>query len=310
MANFNSNISSNAILKQLEEKAQEAQKKENVAFDPKNYLNVRLAPNELEKTLTIRLLPSTPDSDTPFTKVHMHSIKVNKEIQESGWKTFVCPTNNHMGDDCPFCALSSEAYKQMKLASSESEKNKYKEISTVNRVKTMWVVRCIERGHENEGVKFWLMPDSKDGAYAKIIALWTARWKKGQERGTVNNIFDLNEGKDIDVTVKRSADGKSVFSVVDSDERTPLTTDFDQGMAWINDPKKWSDVYKVKPVDYMEIIACGGVPVFDKEKNKYVDKNEALTEKEAEQRLFEANVEEIPLEFGTATGISSNDMPF
>lgn len=308
MSNFNSNISSDAILKQLEEKAQEQQKKETVAFDPKNYLNVRLAPNEMEKTLTIRLLPSTSESDTPFTKVHMHSIKVNKEIQESGWKTFVCPTNNHMGDECPFCSMSAEAYKLMKLATNPSEKNKYKEISTINRVKTMWVVRCIERGHEQEGVKFWLIPDSKDGAYAKIMALWTARWKKGQEKGVVNNIFDLNNGKDIDVTVKRSSDGKSVFSVVDSDERTPLTTDYEQGLSWINDTKKWSDVYKVKPFEYMEIIACGGVPVFDKEKNKYVDKNDALAENEEEQRLAESNADEIPTEYGTVTSV--NDMPF
>lgn len=307
MSNFNSNISSEAILKQLEEKAQAQQKKETVAFDPKNYLNVRLAPNEMEKTLTIRLLPSTAESDTPFTKVHMHSIKVNKEIQESGWKTFVCPTNNHMGDECPFCSMSTEAYKLMKLATNPSEKNKYKEISTINRVKTMWVVRCIERGHEQEGVKFWLIPDSKDGAYAKIMALWTARWKKGQEKGVINNIFDLNNGKDIDVTVKRSSDGKSVFSVVDSDERTPLTNDFEQGLSWINDSKKWSDVYKVKPFEYMEIIACGGVPVFDKEKNKYVDKNDALAEKEEEQRLSESNAEEIPAEFASPI---NNDMPF
>jgi hypothetical protein len=60
-----------------------------VAFDTKNYLNVRLDPGQTEKTLKIRLLPF-PDTKTPFLHIHMHTIKVPKEISASGWKSYVC----------------------------------------------------------------------------------------------------------------------------------------------------------------------------------------------------------------------------
>lgn len=294
MSNFNTNITVDDVKRQLELENQKKVFTNVTAFDPKNYLNTRLGTNETSKTLTIRLLPPSAQGGIPFTKVHMHTIKVNKEISESGWKTFVCPIHNGMGDDCPFCALADSAKTAMKETANEREKEKYKEIANLNRAKEMWVVRCVQRGHEEDGVKFWLIPNSKDGAYAKIMNVWQTRWNKGVERGVENNIFDLNNGKDLDVTITKSADGKNVVSVVDSDERTPLTTDYELGMKWLNDSKKWSDVYRVKPFEYMKIVCCGGVPVFSKEKNCYVDKNEELAEKEAEA---ESNLTEQKVDY-------------
>lgn len=60
-----------------------------VAFDTKNYLNVRLDKGETEKTIKIRLLPF-PDTKTPFLHIHMHTLRVPKEISASGWKSYVC----------------------------------------------------------------------------------------------------------------------------------------------------------------------------------------------------------------------------
>lgn len=280
MSNFNVNITPNDVMNQLEK---ENQKKVFTTFNPNNYLNTRLSANETSKTLTIRLLPPNSQGGFPFEPIHMHTVKVSKEVSESGWKNFVCPTHNHMGNACPFCSLSEEAKKMKNSTSNEQEKKRYQEIETLNRAKQMWVVRCIERGHEDDGVKFWLVPNSKDGAYAKIMGVWNTRWKKAQEKGQVNNIFDLNNGKDLDVTITRSADGKTVFSIVDADEKTPLTDDFNKGVEWINDTKKWSDVYRVKPYEYMEVVASGGVPVFSKDKNKYVDRDEENAEKKEKE---------------------------
>lgn len=279
MSSFNVNIDSSAVEKLFETTAQT--KTYQTVFDPKNYLDTRLGDNETSKTLTIRLLPISKEGGIPFEKVHMHTIKVSKEIAPSGWKTFVCPVHNHMGDKCPFCIVAEEARKMRFSVRSEQEKQKYKEIENGNRAREMWVARCIERNHEEDGVKFWLMSGAKDGPYAKIMNVWKTRMDKAKAKGQINNIFDLNNGKDLDITISRSSDGKNVISIVDSDEKTPLTEDFDLGVKWIEDTKKWSDVYRVKPYEYMEVIVNGGVPVYSKEQGKYIDRDES--KKEAEE---------------------------
>ena len=213
MSNFTTNINPDEVIEQLEK---ENKVKVFTAFNPKNYLNDRLEPNETTKTLTIRLLPPNADGGFPFTKVHMHTIKVNKEIQSSGWKQFVCPIHNKLGDSCPFCEVSEQAWKTRSQVTSESEKKKYQEIANLNRAKESYVVRCIERGHEEDGVKFWLVSGSKDGPYNQIMGIWQTRWKKAQERGKINNIFDLNEGKDLEITITRTVDGKKSIKIVDN----------------------------------------------------------------------------------------------
>ena len=42
---------------------------------------------------------------------------------------------------------------------------------------------------------------------------------------------------------------------------------------WINDPKKWTDVYSCKSYDYLEVVASGKVPVYSKLLGRYVDKD-------------------------------------
>ena len=71
-------------------------------------------------------------------------------------------------------------------------------------------------------------------------------------------------------------------------------------MAWINDPKQWNEVYTVKPYEYMAIVVNGGVPVFDKNQNKYVDSQEKAEEdkKAAEEELKE-NLTEHTKDFST-----------
>lgn len=308
MNNFNTNIKTDDVIKQIEA---ENQKKNFVTFDVRNYLNTKLNPNEASKTLTIRLLPSTPEGGFPFQKVHMHSIKVNREVSSSGWKTLPCLVENGFEEQCPLCELSKEAFRMETLATSDSEKKKYHEIATSNRARTMYIVRCIERGHESDGVKFWLMSGAKDGPYSKIMSVWTTRYNKALKKGETMNIFDLNEGRDLEITIKRSTDGKNVYSVVDDDDNSPLTTDYELGMSWINDTKKWTDVYKVKPYEYMEILSSGDIPEFDKQQNKYVGR---LAKQEADDGTEEPmEHEEMPEYDGHTTAVNPNyedDLPY
>lgn len=287
---FDVNIDSDAVREQYE-KEQVVEKPRKTQFDTKNYLQARLDENEQTKTLTIRLLPFSPKGGSPFFKVHMHTVRVNKEVSPRGWKTFVCPTKNKkdgqvMGERCPFCDLSAKA-KELKFKSlDEPTKKKYGDIEFMNKAKESWIVRCIERGHEEDGVKFWLFASSKkkDGVYDKIMNLANQRAASAAKKGNKYSIFDLNNGMDLIITLTRTSDGKTSVQVIDEGMPSPLTDDFDLGMKWINDPKQWNDVYTVKSPEYMEIIAGGGVPVYNKDLGRYVDKEESVKVKEEADR--------------------------
>ena len=295
------NIDADAVAEQYaKEHATTTTTKKKTEFNEKNYLQARLKPGEKSKSLTIRLLPFSPEGGSPFKKVFIHTVKVNKELSPGGWRTFVCPTHNKMGDKCPFCAVSAEAKELRHNAPTEVEKKKYGDIEFMNRSKAAWIVRCIEREHEEDGVKFWLFNDSakKDGVYDKILNIYFERKKAAEKKGKDSNIFDLNEGKDLIITLTKDDNGKTVTKIVDDEDKTPLTESYEQGIAWINDPKQWTEVYTVKPYEYMSIVIQGGVPVYDKEKGHFVDKNERIeAEKEAEAQRIEEELTKPSIDF-------------
>ena len=321
MSNFNVNISIEDVLNQKEQETVKFKPK--TVFNEKNYLQARLANGEKTKEMTIRLLPFNQQETIPFHKVHMHTVRVSKEVSPSGWKTFPCPVKNKLGDSCPFCEMAEAAKEKKKTATLEQEKKKWNEIEFTYSSKDMWIVRCIERGHEEDGVKFWLFPHSKkqQGVYDKINNIAATRYKKGLTQGKINNIYDLNEGKDLVLTISKDSMDKTQINIADDDSYTPLTSDFEKGLSWINDEKKWEEVYTVKTYDYMSVIVEGGTPVFSKEKNTYVNKEEAKKESDA---AIDANLDRITVDyskepeqvFGTAVQTSSSssfdddDLPF
>lgn len=244
-------------------------------FDVKNYLQAKLDPSETKKQLCIRLLPFSKDEPSPFKKVYAHMVKVNPLVSKSGWKQLICPTHNGKGDKCPLCEASKMAYNKRDQTTDEVLKKRYSDYASEFRVKEMWIARCIERGHEEDGPKFWMFADSrkKTGIYDSMMNSYQIRRDTFKQQGTNYNIFDLNCGEDFFVMVNRNPDGKTSTTVMAAGVQTPLTTDFDLGNKWINDEKKWDDVFTIKPYDYMKIIAEKGQPVFDKEKQCYVNKS-------------------------------------
>ena len=298
--NFSVNIDTNAVNEQYDEEQRRITQSK-TQFSEKNYLQVRLNGSETQKTLRIRLLPFSPEGGTPFKKVFVHKVKANKEVSSSGWKTFVCPTHNKkdgvpMGDSCPLCNLSQKAKELKDNTSDINTKKKYGDIEFTNKVKEMWIVRCIERDHEEDGVKFWLFNSSKkkDGVYDKIMNLSKIRHEAAKRKGNEYSIFDLNNGLDLYVTVTKTSDNKTSIQIADEGIPSPLTDNYELGMSWINDDKKWYDVYTVKPYDYMMIVATGGVPIFDKNLNKYVNKQEmdAIKSEAEKERISENLVQE------------------
>ena len=286
--NFNTNIEVEAVLDQLRAEQEKKLRSGQFArseYNPKRYLQASLRKDEQTKQMVIRLLPFSNDGGSPFHKVHMHTVRVNTEVASSGWKTISCPSKNQESPqdqkECPFCATAAQARQMAKSELDDAKRKRLSDIAFANTASEMWIVRCIERGHEDEGVKFWLFPNPKNGGiYQTIMNIYSTRKEAGERRGEVRNIFDLNNGKDLIVTIKRGADGKRKIDIVDDDDFTPLTTDINLGNSWINDSTKWTELYPFKRADYMSVLVQGGVPYFDKETNSYINKEDYVAKAE------------------------------
>lgn len=276
-----------------------------VVFDTKNYLNVRLAAGETSKTLRIRLLPF-PDTRTPFLHIHMHTIRVPKEISDSGWKSYVCLEKTEgldvdtFGDKCPFCEKARKMYKEAKNESDPLKKENLRSKGKENLSNEFVVMRCIERGKEDEGVKFWKtkIHQDKGDPYNLICTLAETRkaeWladpeNKGKDPREAN-ILSINEyGYDLQITIKKKSEigknGKMVektsYQVTDAKKPCALSDDPEQTKNWILDAKKWFEVFVPKSYDYLTIVMDGKLPWYDREQKKWVPR-EKMEEKKNEE---------------------------
>ncbi len=266
-------------------------------FNEKNYLNVRLDEKngETQKTLTIRLLPMDLETGNPFVKVHMHNVHVPKEVSKSGYKSYICLSKNKdidhetYGNKCPFCELNQSAYQESLKESDPIKKKNFQDISIANKSNEAVIVRCIERGKEDEGVKFWkfnLRRDKTD-PYNAIINLYNMRKEEGERAGQVLNILDIYNGRDLNVTI---TEGNAAPQILDASLSTPLSKDEEQMKKWIYDEKKWQDVFSTKPYEYLSLISQMKIPWYDREQGKWVDKEEIDAKKQAQvDQVDEAN---------------------
>jgi hypothetical protein len=312
--------------------------KKNGTFDAKNYLNTRLSDGEEEKTITIRLLPMDLETGNPFVVIHTHNVKVPSTMVKPGekpYKSYIClaknPGINHekYGSKCPFCEINREAYNESTKTTDPQLKKHYQEISIANLSREAVICRCIERGKEDEGVKFWkfnLRADKTD-PYNQIVKLATLRKEEAERKGKVNNILDIYDGRDLNVTI--TAEGTSAPTVVDDSDRSPLSENEELMKKWIFDSKKWQDVFTCKPYEYLALVSEMKTPWFDKSNNVWVDKNEydgvnksAIAEADAEIIAAKAAVasvvtnsnvqvdDEKKKKFITNITLNDDDMPF
>ena len=292
------NISADAI---EEDSKETTQVRETKIFDEKNYLDVKLGKGETSKELKIRILPADLETGSPFKTIHMHSIHLSPEVSSTEWKYYVCLEktddidHEKYGNKCPFCELNREAYKKKVEAGKAGdvvEEERWKKISLENRASEVCVLRVIERGHEEDGPKFWKFNVRTDGKDPKnlIKELYKSRKQESidvamEENGGVlpegfvpENILDLDNGKDLKVTISAvfDKDGKPTkktsVSIVDYGKNKPLTSDDELRDKWVYDEKVWSDVFVVKPYEYLSIILDGESPFYDKDLKKWVSK--------------------------------------
>ena len=304
---YQPNISLDAI--EEESRFDGEPKQTKTTYDVKNYLNTRLATGETSKTITIRILPSSPENSNPFTHVHFHSFTLNAE-QMKGMKSttknksFVCLNKKYnptiditLGERCPFCEKAHELYEKandesLRMEEREmyrKEANKYLHGDNV-------IIRCIERGKESEGVKFWKIHSRRDGSdpYHKILNIVKKRNEESlAATGQKKNILDLYNGRDFTLTITPGNNNKGVaIDVIDAGIETPLSRDNNEIMTWVNDPKRWDNVYGCKPTDYLELVVNGKVPWYDKNNRCWVDGAQMMNKMDEQRASADAAIVE------------------
>lgn len=297
-------------------------------FDTKNYLNVRLDVDkgEFSKELRIRILPVDATHNKPVTIIKMHSVKVPTEVSPSGFKSYTCveKTNgidhSKHGDKCPFCEESRRLYEESKKVSDPQQAKELRKASTSLFPQDVAIIRCIERGKEDEGVKFWkvnLRGDRQD-PWNQIFSIYKTREKDSIEDAKIENggvvpegfepmnILDLYKGKDLKVLIEAKMQegkptNKTSVKVIDCGNPMPLTKDKETFEKWVKDPKVWSDVFTIKPYDYLSVILDGGIPWFDRTSNTWVKKSDYTEVKERA-------IKEVEEQYKSA--MSEDDKPF
>lgn len=247
----------------------------------KTYLDTRVPDGAKERKITIRLLPMNLTTGEPWVRIYTHSVKLTPEQQKflhSKFKTYVCVRKSpdidpKFGSRCPFCEFNSKSYND---AQNEPDPNRKKSLiqqSLDYKAKETIVVRCIERGKEDEGVKFWKFNTRKDlsDPYHSILNLYHQRAKEGADNGMNVNILDIYSGRDLTITFK-TGEPVPPPTIIDAGISTPLSRDQELMRKWIFDEKKWQDVFPVKPYEYTSLILNERIPWFDNEKKLWVDK--------------------------------------
>lgn len=246
-----------AMLEQYKNNSATYEKKPAKEYDLKNYFTTHLPDKQKDTMKKVRILPTT-DGTTPFKEVYGHKVQVDGE-----WKTYTC-LKHEKNQDCPFC----EAYDVLRATGKEQQKEAAKKYSA----KKMYVVKVIDRDNESHGVKFWRFNHDyrKQGILDKIYGVLQATGK---------DITDPKTGRDLLVVIARDQNNRPTVQTITHLDPAPLNENKAIADAWLSDDRTWEDVYAIKPYDFLEIIVKGGIPAWDKEAKKFVDKA-SLKEKE------------------------------
>jgi len=239
-----------ALLSQYEETTKP---RSNNKYDLKNYFTTHLADGINSGEKRIRIIPALEGENTPFAIMHGHRFKL-----DTSWKTFPCLKNNDEHEECPFC----EARTILLKTGKDTDKEKAKQYSS----RKFFVTKVIDRDNEADGPKFWRFAENykKEGTYDKIYSLYKALKR---------DIANPDTGMDLIVNIARNDKGyPTVQGVVPLTEGV-ISENAELKTSWLADARTWRDVYSVRTYEYLEIVVRGGMPYYDKENNKWVDKN-------------------------------------
>lgn len=224
----------------------------------KRYFTTVLPKGSKGEERRIRILP-TKDGGSPFVEVYFHEVQVDGK-----WVKLYDPKQE--GKRSPL----NEVHDSLMQTGVESDR----ELARNYRSRKFYIVKVIDRDHENDGVKFWRFKHNHkgDGVIDKIFPIF-------RNKGDVTS---PENGRDLilSLTLTKAGTGKeyTVINSVLNDDSSVLHTDNDVAKAWLDDETVWSDVYSKKGEDYLEMVANGEAPRWDTNQNKWVSSNNTTGE--------------------------------
>ena len=249
-----------AILSQYEKNTQPAASGNKMSSEDrlKKYFTTILPKGSNSSQKRIRILPTT-DGGSCFKEVDFHEIQVNGK-----WLKLYDPAQD--GERSPL----NEVRKSLESTGVESDKV----LARNYRARKFYIVKVVDRDNESDGPKFWRFKHNYkgDGPLDKIIPIIRSK----------GDITDINEGRDLilSLTLNKAPNGREYTTInsIIQEDKSPLHTNPEIANEWINDEETWRDVYSVKPLEYLEMVAMGEVPVWDSESKKYVSNSESENE--------------------------------
>lgn len=280
-------------------------------FSADNYLDTRLKKGEETREIQIRIVltKDIDGKDKVAIPVEVHSIMLNdkqqhaKTISTGKFKSFICLNDPHIENQdergCPLCNHMREIFTEAEntlVKGSQEWKSMCKQAYKYDS-KTAYIVRCIERGHESDGIKFWRFNKRDDGSgiFDKLVNMYTLRKKRGID------MFDYQNGLDIILTLTQDIDPtpgaptKTVISLDADILQSPLSDNMEQIESWVNDTKDWRDMYRSKSYDYLKIVADGESPVWNRELGKFVEWRDPEELKREDNDIIEKAMGELNL---------------
>jgi hypothetical protein len=216
----------------------------------KKYFTTVLPKGSKGEERRIRILP-TPDGSSPFKEVYFHEIQVDGK-----WVKLYDPKQE--GKRSPL----NEVKEGLEMTGVDADR----ELARQYRSRKFYIVKVIDRDHEQDGPKFWRFKHNakQDGILDKIFPIF-------QKKGDVTN---PENGRDLTLflTLTKSGTGKEYTTInsIIPEDASPLNTDEAVAKVWLDDELTWSDVYSKKPEEYLEMVARGEAPRWDSETKKWV----------------------------------------
>ena len=122
-------------------------------------------------------------------------------------------------------------------------------------------------------------------------------------------------------------EGNAAPQILDASLSTPLSRDEEQMRKWIYDEKKWQDVFSTKPYEYLSLISQMKIPWYDRERGKWVDKEEIDAQRQGhasqvneanagiERAMANAGIAQAPVveekrDFTSSLIMKDEDIPF
>lgn len=198
----------------------------------------------------VRILPAA-DGGSPFVEVYFHEVQVDGK-----WVKLWDPKQE--GKRSPL----NEVKESLEATGNEEDNI----LARSYRARKFYIVKVIDRDNEADGVKFWRFKHNskQDGILDKIFPIFRMK----------GDVTDPETGRDLvlSLTLARSNNGKEYTTVssIIQDDPSPLHTDKEKAQEWIDDSLVWSDVYAKKTEDYLEMVANGETPRWDRDLGKYV----------------------------------------